>query len=123
MLECSNRSNLAGKNRKYTKTKPELHFMELLDKNNIEYKFQHWVEWKHGWKKFYDFYIPNKNLLIEIDGVYWHGKDKIDDKLNNQQIQTRQNDAIKNELAKKRGYDLMRIWEDEIENFDIKGLI
>jgi len=123
-VKCLNihRSNLAGKNRKYTQTKPELYFMGLLDKNNIEYEFQYRVKWKRGWKKFYDFYIPGKHLLVEIDGIYWHGKNKMDGELNNQQTKTRQNDIIKNELAKKRGYNLMRVWEDEIRNFNMEEL-
>ena len=124
-IKCLNvyRSNLAREKQKYIKTKPELEFQLILDKYKIRYKFQYWVEWKHGWKKFYDFYIPNKNTLIEIDGIYWHGKKVKDDNLNEQQRKTRSNDVIKNELARSQGYNLLRIWSDEIQNFDIGKII
>jgi len=102
---------------KIKETKPELEFKRLLEINNIKYIFQYAIQWKHGWKKWYDFYIPSVNMLIEIDGVYWHGKGLLDEQLNNQQRQTRLNDTIKNELAKTNNYSLIRIWSDEIKNF------
>jgi len=124
-IKCSNiyRSQLARKSNKVTKTKPEIVFENLLKTNNISYISQKWLPWKKGWKKFYDFYIPKYNLLIEIDGVYWHGKG-IDDisKLNYQQMRTYKNDIVKNELARQSGYELIRIWEDEIDKFDFSKL-
>jgi very-short-patch-repair endonuclease len=102
---------------KIKETKPELEFKSLLETNNIKYIFQYAIQWKRGWKKWYDFYIPTVNTLIEIDGVYWHGKGLLDEQLNNQQQQTRLNDTIKNELAKTNNYSLIRIWSDEIKNF------
>jgi len=102
---------------KVKETKPELEFKELLEANNIPYIFQYAVPWQNGWKKWYDFYIPHINLLIEIDGIYWHGKGLLDEQLNTQQTQTRLNDQLKNELAKNSGYSLIRIWSDEINNF------
>ena len=75
-VKCSNinRSQKASKLLKHSGTKPELKFKEILDSNNIEYKHQYSVQWKKGWKKWYDFYLPTLNLLVEIDGIYWHGK-------------------------------------------------
>ena len=64
----------------------------------------------------YDFYIPSKNTLIEIDGIYWHGKGIDDAKLNETQKRNRLNDNRKTCIAKENGYDLIRIWEDEIED-------
>ena len=63
--------------------------------------------------KFYDFYIPEKHLLIEVDGIYWHGRGV--KKLNSTQKRVRINDWFKNILAFNCGYKLIRFWEDQIE--------
>jgi very-short-patch-repair endonuclease len=107
---------------KIKETKPELEFKQLLEINHISYVFQYAISWKNGWKKWYDFYIPKINTLIEIDGIYWHGKNILDEHLNNQQLQTRNNDRLKNELATQYNYNLIRIWSDEIQNFNINKL-
>ena len=66
--KCSARYNLSVINSKEpTKkgTKPEKEFAKLLEELDVEFIFQHPVPWKKGWKKWYDFYLPQKNLLIE----------------------------------------------------------
>ena len=55
-----------------------------------------------------------ENILIEADGIYWHGKNKKDDELNEAQLKVRKNEKIKNKLAKKNDYHLVRYWEDQI---------
>lgn len=114
---------MAQQSGKIKGTKPELAFMKWCDENNIEYIHQHPVPWKKGWKKWYDFFLPQYNLLIEIDGVYWHGKGLEDSQLNEQQQNTRKNDIEKNKLAIVRGFNLLRVWEDDIKNFKIENLI
>ena len=66
--------------------------------------------------KLYDFYIPSTNTLIEVDGIYWHGKHKNLEDLNDTQMKVRKNDEIKNRLANENGYTLIRIWEDEVKD-------
>ena len=100
-------------------TKPEKEFENLLIFHNINYIFQYSLQWMLGWKKWYDFYLPEYNTLVEVDGTYWHGKDLTDIQLNEQQKQTRSNDQLKNDLAIKQGFHLVRIWSDEIQTFDI----
>lgn len=120
---CNSRSNLKTINSKEprkSKTRPELAFKEMLEFNDIEFVFQKWVSWKRGWKKWYDFYIPSLNLLIEIDGVYWHGKGVETGNLNKQQWRTRLNDRLKTILAKSRGFNLLRIWSDEVNTLNLK---
>ena len=122
---CNSRSNLSVINSKEPKkkgTNPEIEFAKVLDDNKIEYVFQKALPWKRGWKKWYDFYLPKYNLLIEIDGTYWHGKDIPTAKLNNQQWKTRINDRLKNYIAKERGYRLKRIWSDEIKSLYYKDI-
>lgn len=90
-------------------TLPERLVAEILDKHNIKYTCQFLIE-----DKSYDFHIVDTNILIEVDGLYWHGKNVSDDELNSVQKINRHNDLIKNELAKRLNYRLIRIWEDEI---------
>jgi very-short-patch-repair endonuclease len=63
----------------------------------------------------YDFYLPKLNLIIETDGVYWHGKGLSENQMNDMQKKHKRNDEYKNYLAKKNNFKLLRIWEDEIE--------
>ena len=124
-VTCNARANLKTINStepKKKSTKPELYFLELLKSSNIAYKHQFAVPWKKGWKKWYDFYLPDKNILVEIDGIYWHGKGISNVDLNSQQWNTRKNDRLKNILSKARGYTLIRIWSDEIKTFNINSL-
>jgi len=93
------------------KTTPELIYESILVEKKIEYKYGYELG-----GKIYDFYIPSQNLLVEIDGIYWHGKGVLDDELDHIQRKIRKNDLIKNRLAEENGYNLIRIWEDEIKN-------
>lgn len=122
-VQCSSKANLKTINSKEPKkssTQPELLFKELLDKCTVDYEHQKSVSWKHGWKKWYDFHIPALNLLVEIDGIYWHGKNVKTKDLNKQQWRTRANDRLKNFIAKKRGFNLLRIWSDDINTLNLK---
>ena len=56
--------------------------------------------------KFYvDAYIPSLNLIIEADGDYWHSLPKVKNK-----------DKYENIFLKRRGYNLIRLSEEEINN-------
>ena len=100
---------------KFNKTKRntniEIIVQKLLDKNNIEYQKHYIVE---GYE--YDIYLPNENILIECDGDYWHGFNLKDKELNETQINVRNNDKIKNNIAKDKNIKLIRFWGSEIKN-------
>jgi len=64
----------------------------------------HFLEYKvNGY--FYDVYIPSANLLIEINGLYWHSSTLVSNL-----------DALKYKTACEGNYDFMMIYEDEIIN-------
>jgi len=107
--ECALKDNFGFQ--PFKKTKPERKFEEWLKINNIDYKSSFQLK-----GKLYDFYIPSKNILVEIDGIYWHGKNLKYDELNETQKRNRINDNRKTCIAKENGYTLIRIWEDEIED-------
>jgi very-short-patch-repair endonuclease len=101
------RKILSGSGHKVTS--PEKKVQTILDSNDWKYTFQYQVE-----DKVFDFYIESLNLLIEVDGVYWHGKNLNENQMNNMQLKHKKNDIHKNILANSKGYYLERIWEDEI---------
>ena len=91
------------------KTEPEKKFEAWLQTKNIDYKSPYPLK-----GKLYDFYIPSKNILVEIDGIYWHAKGLLDKDLNETQKLNKLNDSRKTCIAKENGYTLVRVWEDEI---------
>jgi very-short-patch-repair endonuclease len=85
----------------------------ILNKNNIKYHYQFFLKTKEGICKSYDFKIKDKNILIEIDGDYWHGGPSLDKHFFKLE-EVKQNDLIKDQLAKDNGFKLIRIWESNI---------
>ena len=92
---------------------PEIKTKELLEKYNIDFILQKFIV-----DRYYDFYIPRFNTLLEIDGIYWHSKNLRDEQLTKAQYFNRQNDNYKNKLAIEQGYTLIRIWEDELDKLE-----
>jgi len=92
-------------------TKPELKMKEILNELNIPFEHQYRLK---GYS--FDFYISNSNILVEVDGDYWHGNPKKFSKLNERQKEIKQRDFIKNKVAKDSGFVLLRFWEDDILN-------
>lgn len=106
---------LSEKRMKHLKTifsKLEENFINLLQENNIDFKRQKRLD-----GKCYDFYIPKNNLLIEVDGDWHHCNPNLNI-LPKHDMQKRniKNDKLKNEIAKKYDYKLIRFWEHDIKN-------
>ena len=97
-------------------TWPELEFEKLLNELGIEYRTQEIVG-----GKIFDFYIPSENLLVEIDGDYWHGNPKVYKKPNKMQNTNRRNDRKKTLIAEQGGYKISRVWESDLkENYGVQ---
>lgn len=92
----------------HTNTKIEKEVATLLREQQIPYEPQYPLGY---WS--FDFFVPN-NLLIEIDGDYWHGNPLFFKKLNATQIKNIQNDKRKMEYAKQKGFNIIRFWENDI---------
>lgn len=89
----------------------EAKFIELLNELKIKFETQKILQYK-----IYDFYIPSVNTIIELDGSYWHGYGKTLDEMNDIQKRTYYNDRKKDILAKGLGYNIIRIWEHELDD-------
>jgi very-short-patch-repair endonuclease len=65
----------------------------------------------------YDFSITDKNILIEVDGDWWHCNPELNiNPIYESQQHTVQHDKIKNKVAADNGYTLLRFWENDIKN-------
>lgn len=99
---------------KYGTSKLETIFEnEILKKLSVAYQKQFYAS---DIKRYYDFYLPELNVLLEIDGDYYHAYGKIYEEMNPMQKRNHRVDEIKNEWAGIHGYALIRIWEHDIRN-------
>jgi len=81
-------------------TKPEREFKKYLNDLGIEFEEQFRLH-----NRLYDFKIGN--VLIEVDGNYWHCNPEIYKEPNSQQKEIMKRDSYKNKLAKKNGYKII----------------
>lgn len=87
-------------------------FANLLDTLSIQYDVQYPV---NGF--LYDFYVESNNLLIEVDGDWWHCNEATGfEPIYESQKRTVANDKIKNKVAADHNYILLRFWESDIKN-------
>lgn len=92
-------------------TSCEKAFIEIMIELKVNFETQKIIK-----GKIFDFYIPEKNILIEVDGDYWHGYGKEYNEMNEIQKRTHRSDKQKDILAKGLGYGIIRIWEHELED-------
>lgn len=98
-------------------SKVEGKIKDCLDDNNIQYEQQKYVNGRS-----YDFYIVNTNILIEVNGDYWHANPKFynyGDEINYSGGKCLVNeiwgrDKLKKENAEKYGYVIIYLWEWDI---------
>ena len=77
---------------------PEKFMYNLLQQLNVDFKYQFSPKWIKP--KRYDFYIPSKNLIIEMDGGY--GND-------HSSYESKEIDMIKDKLAQEHEIEVIRI--------------
>ena len=87
----------------YNRSKFEDEISSFLDENEIEHKMG---ERDLISPLLIDIYIPNHNLAIEYNGLYWHSEFKKDKNYH----------LTKTNLCKERGVQLIHIWEDDWKN-------
>ena len=116
------KKRLKSNNRGFFSSKLEVRVSESLQKNGINYKWQFWIA-----GKVYDFRINHTKTLIEVNGDYWHAsprKYKSNDLINypyEHDVLANtvwKKDFEKRKLASKYGYNVLYIWEYDINRMD-----
>lgn len=102
------------KHPEYGTSKLETKFAnDFLKKLNIEFQTQFKAE---SIGRYYDFYIPSANLIIEIDGDYYHSFNILYENMSPMQKKNKRVDKDKDKWAKEHKISLIRIWEHDINN-------
>ena len=92
---------------KFRDTSPEKKMKQILSDLNIPYIHQHHVaDIEHDYVA--DFYLPDENAVIEVDGKYWHSYPKGKDL-----------DHIRTKEMRDSGYKVFRFWEDEVSEQEV----
>lgn len=88
----------------------------------IHYERQYYV--KDVWG-YFDFKIKRKNILIEVDGDYWHCNPDTKHKkpITEAQKRTLIKDKMKNDWCRKNKVKLLRFWETEINEEPEKVIV
>jgi very-short-patch-repair endonuclease len=84
---------------------------DILDGLKVEYEREKPLKYINGYR-YYDFCLFEHGILIEVDGEYWHAKRG---KPSYTILMAKKNDYVKNWLAKKEGYSLIRIKESQLK--------
>lgn len=66
--------------------------------------------------RFYDFFCPDANVIIEVDGDYYHSYGLTYEEKNPMQKHNEWVDKVKDEWALSRGIPILRIWEHDIHD-------
>lgn len=95
--------------------------VDFLEKLGVEYIYQFEAKDIGRW---YDFYLPEHNLIIEIDGSYYHADPRVvsENKLTPMHKRNIRVDELKNRWALSHGIPILRIWEKDINDSPAKVL-
>ena len=100
------------KHRKMNKL--EKRVADYLDENDVDYTFQFFIT-EDGICKSYDFKFGN--YILEVHGDYWHGGKGVKNHVHNVD-EVIENDKLKKQIAEQRGYEVIYVWQHEIEKLD-----
>lgn len=87
-------------------TKLEIKYYSMLQEMNIFYIPQYPMG-----GRYYDAYLPEQNVLLEFDGVFWHPEKESDCRYGFQK-RSMWVDKLKNNMAREHGMKIVRIRED-----------
>lgn len=101
------------------KTRPEKIVYEYLQSLEVDFKWSHIIG-----KYQYDFLLAD-NVLIEVQGDYWHSNPALyeDKKPTKAQLANIEKDTIKKSYAEDRGYKIIYLWETDINTGKFKEIL
>lgn len=86
---------------------------EFLDKLGVHYIYQYKAE---SIGRYFDFYLPEVNLIIEVDGDYFHGYGLLYEQKNKMQKHAEWVDRQKDTWALAHCIPILRFWEHDIND-------
>jgi very-short-patch-repair endonuclease len=97
---------------KFKPSKLETLLSKYLDEWSIKYERQQSIG-----NKVFDFQIKNTNIIIEVDGDFWHCNPKLwpEGPAFQCQADAVLNDRVKDLILKEKGFRLIRLWESDIK--------
>ena len=100
-------------------TSIEVKIQNFLKELKIEFFTHQYMKIEHGYQC--DIFVPSFNLVIEADGDYFHGNpNKYSfNELNKRQVEQKERDNIRTKELLEKGYNVIRIWENEIRLMNI----
>lgn len=99
------------KSKRFQNTAPEIEMEKILKKLGYEYIKQFEVEnIEHTYLA--DFYLPNKNIIIEVDGRYWHNYPE-----------GRKLDKVRGKELLEKGIVVLRFWEKMFDEISVKNKV
>ena len=101
-------------------SKPEKKVQSFLKQIGIKFLTHKYIGIEHAYQC--DIFIPSMNLVIEIDGDYWHGNPKLysNKDLTERIIKGRKIDYVRTKELKKKGFKVLRLWESDIKKMNFK---
>lgn len=99
---------------KYGTSKLEEDFArDFLDKLGVKYIYQFEAK---DIGRFYDFYLPEHNLIVECDGSWYHSDPRLvkEENMNPMQKHNKRVDEHKDKWALMHGIPIFRVWEKDI---------
>ena len=101
-----------------TETLPEKITRDILEKHKIPFEQEYPLEKRTDGRFTYRFdFKLNNDILIEVQGDYWHCNPKIfPEPINDEQRWAIQKDERKKEFAKNKGFKILYLWEHDLYN-------
>lgn len=90
-------------------SRPEIEICSFLDLVNVDYKHSDRTIIK---PYELDIVLSSKKLAIEFNGSYWHSDEKILERTNGK-MNAQEYHQMKIDMCKKKGYELLHIFEDD----------
>jgi hypothetical protein len=117
IIQSKKRLEWMRNNSKVKTSKLEIVFINILEKiglkKDIDYIHNHLIA---NIKTFFDFYIPQKQIIIEVDGDFYHCNPNTKHEIPKYEIQKKNkiNDKRKNTWCENHNITLLRYWEKDI---------
>lgn len=120
-IASGNHAFIGNSNGRIGKSSLETSFEQFLINSGVDYDHNYKIAYNQVGKsakryKYYDFYIPALNKLIELHGTYWHPK-QLSESLSETQINNYFNDQFKQKLALDSGYELDAVYDTELDQY------